>query len=562
VPRQSIDFELQGIAHLLSDKDMHVPTYQRSFAWGSEQFSDYWTDLKRALDEGFAEYFLGTVVLAEDEAGATIIDGQQRLATTTIFLAALRDAYGARNDELRAKGIHDDYIVRFDLDSATDVARLTLNAEDAAFFERAIVEGVPGDPEIDSHRRLLAAQTYLRRRIEEDLAATDAAWSQRIVQWVRFLDEGVKIMTIVVPEVSDAFVIFETLNDRGAPLTISDLLRNYLMAQARDQEGLEAVQDAWGQVLLNLGLQQEENVFVDFLRQWWSSKHGAVREKELFASIRARVAKRDAALALAAELPEASRFYAALLDSQHELWSEYQPEASASIEALIRLELGQYRPLALAVLQHFSKPEQVRTLRALVSWAVRGLVVGGVGGGVSERAYCVAATKVRSGDLKSAEDLLRQLLPIVPSDEDFGGAFFRARVSRAGVARYVMTALERDARDLANPEIVEPGFDAGVRLQYVLPKSAGSEHWAGVEPEDVKGLVTRVGNLVTLSAEDGDLVGRVTFEERREVFAKSTVTLTRAVERFDRWNAETIDERQADLAERALVVWPRTPAQV
>src|SRR4051794_28400213 len=114
--RQStIQFELEGIAHLLSDTDLHVPVYQRSYAWGDEQVTDFWTDLKGAFEAGFPDYFLGAVVVADVDGESMIIDGQQRLATTTIFLAALRDAYAARGDESRADGIHKKYIARFDI---------------------------------------------------------------------------------------------------------------------------------------------------------------------------------------------------------------------------------------------------------------------------------------------------------------------------------------------------------------------------------------------------------------------------------------------------------------
>jgi len=561
VARRSIQFDLEGIAHLLSDRDLHVPTYQRSYAWKEEQVNEYWDDLKRALEEGYGEYFLGTIVIAEEDGRAIIIDGQQRLATTTLFLAALRDAYAARDDSPRAQAIHMEFIARFDLESGAEVPRLVLNEEDRGFFEALVIDGVSGTPQIDSHRRLLEAQTFFRRRLVEDLRASGKGWSRRIVDWIQFLDDGVRAMVIEVPEVADAFVIFETLNDRGAPLTISDLLRNYLMSKGRDARGLKRIQDAWGQVLLNLGLQQEENVFVDFLRQFWSSKHGAVREKELFASIREHVTGRQTALGLAKELPQASRYYAALLDSKHELWSEHPSEARASVEALVRLELGQYRPLALAVLEHFDDEERVRTLRALVSWSVRGLVVGGVGGGVTERAYCVAATRVRSGKLTTADELLRQLLPIVPSDEDFVSAFSRARVSRPGVARYVMVALERAQRDLANPEIVEADFDTGLRLQYVLPKSADADEWPDIDEDELKGLVTRVGNLVVLAEGDPDLSGASSFDERSAVFEQSSVSLTREVAEWEAWDADSIEARQKELAQLANVVWPRAPRE-
>jgi hypothetical protein len=555
----SIEFQLDGIAHLIADRTLAVPVYQRSYAWGREEVSEFWSDLKRALDEGYAEYFMGTVVNAGQNGASTVIDGQQRLATTTILIAALRDAYQLRGDIDRAKGLHEQYLARFDLASAKSMPRLTLNAEDREFFSQAIVEGLAPEAEISSHERLLEAQTILHQRVEEDLSSINDGWSERILAWVDLLHTKVKVVVIDVPDIADGFVIFETLNDRGAPLTISDLVRNYLMSRGEDNSGVAVVQDAWTDALLQLGMQDEDNVFVDYLRQFWSSRYGAVREKDLLRAIRAALPDRESSLSFARLLPDAARHYAALLDAKHELWAEYSPSARGSVEALIRLDLKQYRPLALALLDVFDEPELARTLRALVSWTVRGLVTGGIGGGAAERAYGVAATKVRSGELVSADLVLRQLIPIVPNDSDFEASFTRARIPRTHVARYLLTALEREARGHADPELVSDDFGVGLRLYYVLPKGADSDDWPDIDDDAVKSLVPRLGNGVLLSEQDPDLAGARTFTERRRIFSESNVTLTRELAASEIWSESAIDERQQQLARRALTVWPRSP---
>lgn len=555
----SIQFALDGIAHLLADRSLAVPVYQRSYAWNLEQVSEYWADVKGALDTDAAEYFMGTIVSAGGSDDSTVIDGQQRLATTTVLLAALRDAYQLRNDTARAQGIHDKYLARFDLASAQNEPRLTLNAEDRDFFLATVIDGIGMQPAISSHRRLQAAHDLLHRRLEEDLSTNHDNWQDRVLAWVNHLHYRVKVMVIDVPDIADGFVIFETLNDRGAPLTISDLVRNFLMSRAGDETGISAVQEAWTDALMNLGLQDEDSVFVDFLRQHWSSLYGAIREKDLFSEIRARARDRPSTLAVVEALPDAARNYAALLDSEHELWTQYPEQLQGAAEALLRLDLKQYRPLALAVLQRFEGSELIRTFRGLVSWAVRGLIVGGIGGGAAERAYGLAAVKVRSGDLASAEDVLRQLIPIVPNDRDFTTAFAHARVPRAHVARYLMTALERHSRDRQEPELVSDDFGRGLRLQYMLPKGATEEDWPDLEEEEVKTLVPRLGNAVLLSEDDGSLTGLRTFTERSAVVAESTVRLTRQVANHNSWDAQAIEERQRDLAARAIEVWPRTP---
>jgi hypothetical protein len=89
-----------------------------------------------------------------------------------------------------------------------------------------------------------------------------------------------------------------------------------------------------------------------------------------------------------------------------------------------------------------------------VSWSVRGLIVGGIGGGSTEKAYCDAAVKVRSGEIKNVSDLLSELSPVVPDDKSFHDAFERARISRARIARYMMIALQRAKDGLPEPELV------------------------------------------------------------------------------------------------------------
>jgi hypothetical protein len=366
-------------------------------------------------------------------------------------------------------------------------------------------------------------------------------------------------MVIDVADIADGFVIYETLNDRGAPLTVSDLIRNYLMSRAGDPAGIDLVQRDWTSALLYLGLQNEDNVFVDFLRQLWSSYYGAVREKDLFRAIRDKTNDRASVIAFVEKLPNAARTYAALLDADHELWRDYPAEVGASIAALVRLDVKQFRPLALAVVEHFDPPETVRSVRSLVSWVVRGLITGGIGGGVAERYYGLAAMRVREGELRSADQLLRQLIPIVPTDREFDNSFARARVPKANVARYLMTALERHERGLRLPELVTEDFGAGLRLQHVLPRAAELTDWPGISDEEAKGLVPRVGNLVLLSDSDPEPPRGGDYSDRRSALQRSSVHLTRAVANFDVWTPESIDDRQAKLALRAVSVWPREP---
>lgn len=79
-----------------------IPPFQRAYAWGRPEIERYFSDISRIIESELdskqhdkLEHFFGTVVIKEEKAGfankSVIVDGQQRLTTTLIFLIALRD---------------------------------------------------------------------------------------------------------------------------------------------------------------------------------------------------------------------------------------------------------------------------------------------------------------------------------------------------------------------------------------------------------------------------------------------------------------------------------------
>ncbi len=111
---EGIQITLDGIGHLLQDGKIAVPAYQRSYAWTEKNISQFFKDLATAIIEGDSEYFLGSIVLigADPTDRPSVVDGQQRLATTTILLAAIRDYFLKKGDAQRASKIEADYFWR------------------------------------------------------------------------------------------------------------------------------------------------------------------------------------------------------------------------------------------------------------------------------------------------------------------------------------------------------------------------------------------------------------------------------------------------------------------
>jgi hypothetical protein len=551
---------MKGIATVLKDLTFLVPIYQRSYAWTDGAVEDFWEDLKHAIDAGEPDYFLGTLVLTpdEDSGRTTIIDGQQRLATTSLLLAALRNVYHARDEDALADEVQKDYLSWLDRRSKEREPRLLLNAEDDPFFRELVVEeGKPPTPSRESHERLAAAYKNLQARLEADLADHGRRGDKRLLDWADYLDKQASVITVTVPTVADAFVIFETLNDRGARLTLGDLLKNYLFMKAEAK--LETVKTSWLQALAAMDLSAEDDVFITFLRHHWSSKEGAVRERELYGKIKESVASSAQAAKYAKELADAAKLYRAITEPGDDHWgkSGFGKSARTNVQTLLDLELEQNRPLLLAVMQHFTVAEQKRTLRALVSWSVRGLVVGGIGGGQSERVYCDAAVKVRSGHVKTKDELQVELKTIVPDDGDFEDEFSRARQTKPKIARYIQLTLERAQCGKSEPELV-PNDDAEqVDLEHILPRNAKASDWPAFPPEDVSTWANRLGNHTLLKKTQNNKIGNKAWAVKKPILAKSSLALTKKTAQMQDWDKGAIGARQKMLAKLAVKAWPR-----
>lgn len=554
-----IRFDLRGLGSELRERMIAVPIYQRSYAWTPEEVGEYWEDLRSAFSESAPEYFLGTIVLTRQSTPGrdSVIDGQQRLATTSILLAAIRDEYKARGDLKRAEIVQNAYLSTSDLDSAEEVSRLSLNSEDSFFYDQRIVQGkATPDATKESHRLLEAAYKLFRESITKVADDAGPDWVNRLTQWVEFLRLNVKSIVLEVPTEADAFLIFETLNDRGADLTIADLLKNYLFGNSGSK--LDAVRDGWMLVLGALEISAENSLFTTFLRHYWSSLRGAVRERELYKSIKDHVATQAQVVAFLNDLQGAALLYSALLNADHEYWDGFGGTARENLETLLRLDLEQNRPLLLAALQHFPDKEQKKLLRSLVSWSVRGLVVGGIGGGTAEKSYCRAAVKIRRGELKTTAQVLSEIGAIVPSDDEFRTAFATARVPKSNLARYYLLALERQRGGEKEPELVPNANEDQVNLEHVLPQRASAKDWgANFSEEERKTFLHRLGNLALLKKGPNGRIGNKAFSVKKPILEKSALVLTSEIGANDDWTKETIGKRQEKLGELAVKTWPR-----
>jgi hypothetical protein len=458
------------------------------------------------------------------------------LATTSIILGAIRDYLLEKSDTARAEQLEQKFLLSRNLRSQAIEPRLTLNADDNDFYRKAVLSRPTENdrkvkPSKESHERILAARNYA----------------------AEYIELNAKVIFVRVADDSNAFVIFETLNDRGVELSIADLLKNYLFGRAGER--VEESQLNWHKMLGALETVGGDNVLLSYIRQTWSAENGITREKELFGSIKAKMVSEQIAIDFGKGLATNARLYAAMLNPKHEIWNQYGDTARGHIETLANLRLEQFRPLLLAILRSFNTSEVEKSLRYLVSCSVRFLIHGGLGGGTLEKNYCDSAQKVLRGDIKTSVALASELNKVVPTDSEFLTSFASARVSKAYLARYYLQALERQALGEAQPELV-PNMNANeVNLEHVLPQNPSSA-WGTIEAEVADAFFNRLGNLALMKQKVNSEIGNTGFDEKKKVFADSQFELTKKIASNDHWLPSNIETRQSELAALAIKTWP------
>src|SRR5688500_12738701 len=123
-------FDPTGIGQLLRKGSLEVPPNQRSYAWRSKHVRILFEDLNGALSARDAQddYFLGTIVLVRTpDSLPVIVDGQQRLATTSILLARMRDAFTHLGRDGTARSLQEAFLGHTDPRTEQPVSRLRLN---------------------------------------------------------------------------------------------------------------------------------------------------------------------------------------------------------------------------------------------------------------------------------------------------------------------------------------------------------------------------------------------------------------------------------------------------
>lgn len=308
-----------------------VPSFQRPYSWAQDQLVDFWDDV--ILAKG--DFFFGSTVTWVSKKrdlfndSYSIIDGQQRLTTSAILLSVVRDAFykvaesSKESDLAAAKAATSQaaatqkYLLIHDDDG--NEYRVITRSEDM-FYEKIQNPGaIPSGAKWNgSAVQIGAARTFFESKV---LAAIEGlSYDDQIEQLKTIRANSLKARVIQVELASeeDGFLVFETLNTRGADLRLADLIKNLLIrGGSKNAADRNAISVRWERLVDCVESSRDNADVVDrFIWQSWNSRRDALREPELFKEISKSVAgKPEAHLKVLEELEADSSIYQWLEDA-------------------------------------------------------------------------------------------------------------------------------------------------------------------------------------------------------------------------------------------------------
>jgi hypothetical protein len=553
-----IDTEMLPISkYLATSKIIRVPEFQRSYAWTEDEVSQLWNDIVEAIQNNKSEYFIGPIVVKTSASHLELIDGQQRLITALIIISIIRRIFRFNGDNERADWFRNKFFGEQDVITLKTSEKFFMNEENNEIFRKFVIADSEKEAIKEKQRKLLKKNSnYLL------LQSINMLWdliekqcnnsNEKLLEIHNFLFEKVKILVLSVQDEADAYIIFETLNDRGRSLDTLDLLKNHLFSKSKSH--LPEVKEKWSALKENLLDIDPKN---SFLSHFWSSFYGRSSKTGLFRVIRDQIDNAAQAVDFANKLADASRVYAALQNPSSSYWDEYSQETRKNLLTLRLLESQQSLPILMAAAEKFDFNEFQKLTKTLVVMAVRYNFIGEERTGVSSNYYSEIPKKIRSGEYSKSAHIFRHLKPIYPSDIDFKESFINKTISDTKRARYLLIEIENM---LSGEEKVVNSDPEKVNLEHIMPKQS-NQYWnqeqTGIESESRSFYVNKLGNMALVSKDKNKRVGSKSFEEKKQqLFTLQTeFSLTKSISNFKRWDKDSIDQRQKLLAEHAIKTW-------
>ncbi|NEW28362.1 DUF262 and DUF1524 domain-containing protein [Nocardia cyriacigeorgica] len=542
-----------------------VPIYQRLYSWQEGECAQLWADILRAgSTETLGSHFTGSIVyVAKDKSTNTsaepdlIIDGQQRVTTVTLILAALASRLDALpegdrepSDGFSPKKIRNRFLLNDDEDGERQFKLILSQNDKHALI--AILQGA--EPPSDMSTRVTANYRYFQEKLADpdlDLGVVCRGLDKLMVVDVK-LERGV----------DNPQLVFEAMNSTGKKLSQADLIRNYVLMDLPPKQQEKLYSTYWRPMELEFS-GAAESQFDEFVRHYLTIKTGEIpRLDDIYEAFKDHAARftaaEDTIESLVVELRQYARRYCAMA-----LGKEADPRLRQAFTDLDQVKADVVYPFLLEVYTDYelgilTSDGVLEIVDLVISYIFRRAVCRIPTNSLNKTfaGFSAAVRKDRYLDSVKANFLSFRSYRRFPSDAEFIADLTANDLYNFRRRSYFLRKLENHGRkELVTIE--------DYSIEHILPQNehlsadwqaALGEDWQNVQAEYLHTL----GNL-TLTGYNSEYSDH-SFAKKRDMeggFKDSPLRLNRGLGQLETWNADEIQKRARRLADDALEIWSR-----
>jgi uncharacterized protein with ParB-like and HNH nuclease domain len=549
-----------------------LPHFQREYAWENEHWETLMSDASGIYDvysvDEEPEHFMGALVVINDGTrGGTmtafkLVDGQQRLTTISLALAALGDLIKDREPNLYRK-IRRLLINEDEPQNKPQHYKLLptgKNDDRAAYI--AVINGEPSD----HYRRSRIPKTYKYFYRQFNALLKLKPDTER---WFRVFVNAMHVVFIELNKNERPYEIFESLNAKGRPLEQPDLVRNYIAMKLPG----DAQESVFNQNWLDIESRLDENRFVAgrigeltaFFRHYLALRSGVLPNQDhVYARLRDRMerdfAEPDAFIGELETLRRFAEYYSRLLhpDNEPDLYVRGQ------LERLNVVESSTANPFLLALYEWYdaqviSRDVFLDALSLIENYFVRRFLAGEQTA-YTNRMFPLLIREVDSNRLTTT--LANALLgKNYPTDSRIREELpRRSFYNRQAPHRLTLLLLDVNRR-LSEGSDGYTILNGEPTIEHILPQTLSADWKAHVGPgaEDIyREYLHTIGNLTLVTQEWNSQLSNSSFSSKRVRLADHALRLNALYfsQPIERWEQAAIEARAAWLTEQMLALWP------
>jgi predicted transport protein len=549
---QAVDISFLQL--LEGQKQFLVPIFQRDYSWGIGHCAQLWNDILRiGAEEGTRKHFVGSIVyIAAEENDAAIgrwlvIDGQQRLTTMTLLLAALRDTLPEEGDAIVTSPQIDDTYLRNPYGKGELRHKLQLRRAD-----QDALGALLGKKELSAHASERITENY-------DFFVTQISDADPSIVF-RGIQKLVAVSVSLVRGHDDPQMIFESLNSTGLGLASADLIRNFVLMRQEEKVQTQLYEDQWRPIEVAFGTRYRADFdkFVLYYLTLELEPSKQLRTAETYESFRNyfhQVGGEAHAAEILARLRRFSSYYVSFM-----LGQETNPELHTVFQRLRSL-VEVATPVIMRLYDCYQSAntlthaEFIEAVSLMESYIFRRSVLDLETRSLGRIFATLAFELDNEHPLESLKvALFRQSKKRrFPADMEFQTALETRNIYEMRICKYLLDRIQNESKEKVNTETLS--------IEHVLPQNdeLNSEwramlggKWRAIQEE----WLHRLGNL-TLTGYNSEY-GDKPFDEKKTMsggFNDSPLRLNKFIREQKQWTAAEIEKRGSDLAGQALSIW-------